>query len=70
MSAAAWAWIGLPLAVVAFVAGFDWWAQVTGHLTMSAQIHLWMQDQIIGPLVVGGWAAVGAGLIYHFAINR
>lgn len=70
MSPAAWAWIVLPLAVAAAVVGFDFWAQTTGRLTMSAQIHLWMQDQLIGPLVVGGLVGAGAGLIYHFAINR
>lgn len=70
MTAAAWAWIGLPLFIIAFVAVFDLWAQARGVPTMSAQIHQWMQDQLVGPLVVGGLAGTFGGLLWHFVINR
>lgn len=70
MSAAAWAWLGLLVLIAGYVAGFDLWAQATSHATMSDQVHQWMQDQLIGPLVVGAWTAVSAGLIYHFLINK
>ena len=70
MTPAAWAWVGLAVLIGATVGGFDWWAQVTNHATMSAQFHTWMQDQVIGPIVVALWAAVSAGFVYHFLINK
>lgn len=70
MTPAAWAWVGLVAVLAAYVTGFDVWAQVTDHATMSGQFHDWMQDQLIGPLAVALWAAVSAGLVYHFLINK
>jgi hypothetical protein len=70
MTVAVWAWIGLAVLIAGWVLGFDLWAQATGHPTMSAQFHVWMQDQLTGPIVVAAWSAVSAGFIYHFLINK
>lgn len=70
MTVAGWAWVALAVLIAAFVVGFDLWAQATGHPTMSAQFHTWMQDQLIGPIVVGAWTAASVGLVYHFLINK
>jgi hypothetical protein len=70
MTAAAWAWVGVVVLLAGYVLGFDLWAQATGHTTMSGQFHDWMQSQLTGPIVVAAWAAVSAGLVYHFLINK
>jgi hypothetical protein len=70
VNAASWAWAGLIAGISAYVVAFDLWAQATGHTTMSAQVHLWMQSQLAGPIVVAVWFGVSVGLAYHFLINR
>ena len=69
-SIAAWAWAGVIVLVSAYVVAFDLWAQKTGHLTMSAQFHNWMQNELTGPIAVGLWLGASFGLFYHFLINK
>jgi hypothetical protein len=70
MNPATWAWLGLVVLLTAYVLGFDLWAQATNHDTMSAQIHVWMQSQLAGPIVTGLWVGVSSALLYHFVINK
>lgn len=70
MTPAAWAWLGLAALLTAYVLGIDLWLQATGRVTMSAQFHLWMQSQVLGPVVVALWFGMSAGLVYHFLINK
>ena len=66
---AAWAWLVLTIGIAAFVAGFDVWAHLTGHLTMTGQFRLWLGDAVTGPFLFGGWVAVFAGLSWHWLVK-
>ena len=67
---AIYAWIGLPILLTVYILGYDLWAEKTNHATMSAQIHVWMQSQLTGPIVVGLWFGISTALMYHFLINK
>lgn len=70
MNTAIWAWVGIIVLISAYVVGYDVWAQVTNHVTMSAQFHTWMQSELVGPIVVAIWMGASIGLAYHFLINK
>lgn len=70
MNPATWAWIGLGALITAFVLGFDLWAQATGRPTMSAQFHVWMGNQVAGPIAAGLWVGISTSFLYHFLINK
>lgn len=66
---AAWAWLVLLVLVAGFVAAFDVWAKLHGHLTMSGQFRLWLGDEVIGPFIFGAWVGVFAGLSWHWLVK-
>ena len=70
MTPAAWAWAGLGLLIALYVGGFDAWALITHHLTMSGQGGRWLYSKAAGPIlvfvVVGGFLA----LLYHISQER
>lgn len=70
MDLAPWAWLGLGAVIAAYVLAFDLWAQAANRVTMSAQFHIWMQNQLIGPIATGLWVGISAGFLYHFLINK
>lgn len=61
-----WAWLGIAILVIAFVAIFDIHASIAGTETMSGRMRDWIFDEVIGPFIVGAWIAVFAGLMWHF----
>lgn len=62
---AAWAWLVLVVGIVVYVAVFDVLA-ITGHRpTMSAQFHAWLYSGVTGPFILGAFAGVFVGLLYH-----
>lgn len=70
MNSAAWAWVVLIVSIVLYVVGYDVWATVSNHQTMSGEFHNLMQHQILGPALVALWVGASTGLIYHFLINK
>ena len=70
MTSAAWAWAGLGALILLYVGGFDAWAIVTGHLTMSGQGGRWLYSKVAGPFLI--WLFVGGGLalLYHISQER
>lgn len=69
MNPASWAWVALVPLLSAYVVVFDLWAEKTHHVTMSAQFHVWMGQQLTGPIIVALWIGISAGLLWHFNIN-
>lgn len=69
MNSAVYAWITLLAGIVLFVVGYDVWATVTNHPTMSGEFHNLMQHQVLGPALVALWTGATCGLLYHFLIN-
>lgn len=70
MNSAIIAWVGLAVVIAVYAVAYYLWADATGHITMSAQFHTWLFDQVIGPLIVALWFGVPIGLFWHFDINR
>ena len=70
MTPAAWAWIVLGAVVALYVGGFDAWAVITHHLTMSGQGGRWIYSKTAGPILV--WIGVGGflALLYHLIQER
>lgn len=66
---AAWAWLVLLVLVTGFVAVFDVWAHLHGHLTMTGQFRLWLGDEVIGPFIFGAWVGVFGGLTWHWLVR-
>lgn len=63
---AAWAWLVLAVLIAGFVAGYDTWAILTHHDTMSGQVAAWLQHSWTGAAVIAIWVGLPAGLLYHF----
>lgn len=70
MNTAVGAIIGLVGTIAAYVLAYDLWAQATGHQTISGQVHVWMLNQVAGPIVAGILIGVPVAFAYHFLINR
>lgn len=66
---AAWAWLTLAITVTLFVVAFDLWAHFTGHQQMTDQMRVWIGNHTTGPFIVGGWAAIFVGLMWHFLVK-
>ena len=67
---AAWAWLVLVLGIAVFVTVFDVLAIVHHRATMSAQFHAWLYDPAVGPFILGAFAGVFVGLLYHLFTTR
>lgn len=67
---ASWAWLALAVVIVAFVVIFDVWANLTGHTTMSGQVHHWLTESWTGAAVIAIWVGVPLGLIYNFFLSK
>lgn len=70
MNPAAWAWVGLAIIIVGYVAGFDVWAHFAGAQSMSGRFHDWLHDPLVGPLIVGLWGGTFLALTFHFIVTR
>ena len=67
---AGWAWLILASAVTLYVAGFDIWASLTGHETMSGRFRDWLFNPVTAPFIVAAWVGLFAGLSAHWLIRR
>lgn len=70
MNPAAWAWVGLAVIIICYVAGFDVWAHFSGAQSMSGRFHDWLHDPLAGPLIVGLWGGTFLALTFHFIVTR
>ena len=67
---AAWAWLVLVVVIAAYVTVFDVLAVMGHRPTMSAQFHAWLYAPAVGPFILGAFAGVVVGLIYHLFMTR
>lgn len=66
---AALAWLVLLAGIVLYVVTYDVWAYRTGHLMMTTQFRLWLQNPVGGPIIIGLWVGIWGGLTAHLFLR-
>jgi hypothetical protein len=62
----AWAWLYLAVIINAAWIGYDIWAKLHHHWTLSRQMHDWFFSPTIGPFVFAAIAAIFVLAVMHF----